>query len=146
MLEKSDNSALILAEGILFKKAYNDEYITVNWQVCTLRKYLNGEFYNSFSDEEKAMIQEVTNKNSDNAEYGTKGGNDTKDKIYLLSIDEAKSLSKNMRAASDWWWLRSPGGFQSDAADVSSDGDINTYGYDVDHERGVRPAMTISWE
>ena len=38
--------------------------------------------------------------------------------ITLLSIDEAKQLPRKVLAASDWWWLRSPGYYSIDAAFV----------------------------
>ena len=144
VLEKTDNSALILAKDILFNKAYNDEYTSVTWEDCTLRKYLNGDFYNSFSDEERAMIQEVTNSNPDNPVYMSKGGNDTKDKIYLLSIDEAEGLSGDILKAKMFWWLRSPGGY-SCAAEVYSDGVVHTFGGSVRSEAGVRPALNLKF-
>ena len=53
-----------------------------------MRKYLNGEFYESFSEADRARIIEVTNLNNDNPWYGTSGGNPTTDRIFLLSIDE----------------------------------------------------------
>lgn len=53
-----------------------------------MRTYLNGEFYNSFSDADRERIIKVTNQNNDNPWYGTSGGNPTTDKVFLLSIDE----------------------------------------------------------
>ena len=48
-------------------------------------------------------------------------------------------------AASGWWWLRSPGFVQSDAADVYRDGSL--YSSRVDTDRGVvRPALWINFE
>ena len=145
VLEKTDNSALILAKDVLFEKAYNDEDKEVTWEECTLRKYLNGGFYNSFSDEERAMIQEVTNSNPDNADSGTNGGNDTKDKIYLLSIDEAKGLSGDILKATAWWWLRSPGENSMRAAEVMSNGDVDSFGNYVYCVMGVRPALNLKF-
>ena len=45
-----------------------------------------------------------------------------------------------------WWWLRSPGNNQNNAAEVNSDGDINTNGNNVNNENGVRPALPDSPE
>ncbi len=143
VLEKTDNSALILAKDILFDKPYNDERTDVTWEECTLRKYLNGDFYNSFSDEERAMIQEVTNSNPDNANVN--GGNDTKDKIYLLSIDEAKGFFGDRLKATTDWWLRSPGCGGYWAASVDSNGYLHSHGMCVDYERGVRPALNLKF-
>ncbi len=65
---------------------YNLEYKGVTWETCTLRKWLNDNFYNAaFNKEEKALIKTTTVENFDNPGYKTPGGNDTKDKIFLLS-------------------------------------------------------------
>lgn len=44
---------------------------------------------NAFSEAEQAAIKTTNVVNDDNAEYGTEGGGDTSDKVYLLSIEEA---------------------------------------------------------
>ena len=66
------------------------------------------------------------------------------DKVWLLSIDEAEDLPKNIRKVDDWWWLRSPGSRSRDAAYVSKGGSIDAYGYFVYGGSGcVRPAMRV---
>lgn len=75
-----------------------------------MRKYLNGEFYNTFSEPDRVRIIEVVNENKDNPWYGTKGGNPTTDKIFLLSIDEVVKYfgdsgqleTKNKNTGCDW--------------------------------------------
>ncbi len=43
-----------------------------------------------------------------------------------------------------WWWLRSPGGYQTYAAYVRGDGDVREYGEDVSYSYiAVRPALWI---
>lgn len=145
VIATNSDGCTLLCKDIVEKRAYNTYNESITWEECTLREYLNSTFYNTFSDEEKAMIQEVTNKNPDNAESNTKGGNDTKDKIYLLSIDEANALSTDIRNASDRWWLRSPGDISNYAAEVSSDGGVNTRGIHVHDENGVRPALNLKF-
>ncbi len=88
ILEKQSDRALILTEKVIEKRAYHGEETEVTWESCDLRKYLNGEFYYSFSESDRNRIIEVTNVNADNPWYGTNGGNPTNDKIFLLSIDE----------------------------------------------------------
>ena len=54
-----------------------------------MHDYLNGEFYNRFSENEKARIAEtrvITNNNP--WRQNINGGEDTTDKIFLLSIEE----------------------------------------------------------
>jgi hypothetical protein len=133
-------------------RPYNVEWESITWETCTLRQYLNGEFYNSFRDNEKAMIAETRNVNTDNPGYGTEGGNDTIDRVFLLSINEANGYFKNDhdRAASyggspDWWWLRSPGRDGDDAAFVFSYGGVNDDGnLAYDGAVGVRPALWVN--
>lgn len=41
-----------------------------------------------------------------------------------------------------WWWLRSPGNNQNNAANVNSDGNVNANGNNVKNDNnGVRPAL-----
>jgi hypothetical protein len=88
VLDIQNNSALIITEYIIEQRAYHDAYKDITWADCTLRKYLNDEFYNKFTITDKSRIIPVINKNHDNQWYGTKGGVDTKDSIFLLSVEE----------------------------------------------------------
>jgi len=89
ILDIQNNMALIITEYILEQRSYHDAYKDITWADCSLRKYLNGEFYNKFTAVEKSKIIPVINKNSDNQWYGTKGGKNTQDNIFLLSLEEA---------------------------------------------------------
>ena len=88
VLEVKNNTALIITEYIIEQRAYHNAYKDITWADCSLRKYLNSEFYDRFSATEKSRIIPVLNKNPDNQWYGTKGGTDTQDSIFLLSIEE----------------------------------------------------------
>jgi len=89
ILEVKDGTALIISEQIIARRAFHRRYIDITWEECSLRDYLNREFYNNkFTLEEKARILETRNSNPPNPWYGTKGCADTIDKIFLLSIDE----------------------------------------------------------
>ena len=146
-IDPKNRTMLIIAEKPICKKPYNTEWEDITWEKCTLRKWLNEDFYSIFTDEEKAMIAETTVVNSDNNKFGTKGGNDTTDKIFLLSIDEAEKLFANdtSRAVGSWWWLRSPGYGQSLAADVHYYGSLLDDGYRVCTDYGVRPALNLKF-
>ena len=89
VLDIQNHTALIITECIVDQRPYHGTYETITWADCALRKYLNGEFYDSFTTEEKARIAMTLNKNPDNQWYGTVGGADTDDKVFLLSIEEA---------------------------------------------------------
>ena len=88
VLEVQNNTALIITEYIIEQRAYHNAYKDITWADCSLRKYLNSEFYDRFTTAEKSRIIPVLNKNPDNQWYGTKGGRDTQDSIFLLSIEE----------------------------------------------------------
>jgi len=107
VLAVKNNRALLLSRDILERRPYNTEFTGVTWETCTLRQYLNGEFYESFTQEEKARIEERENDNPKNQWYGTEGGNNTKDKVFLLSIEEVVKYfgdSGDLAARKGWYW------------------------------------------
>ncbi|MDU1411845.1 MAG: DUF6273 domain-containing protein [Clostridium sp.] len=88
VLDIQNDRALIITENIIEQRPYHNAYVGITWADCSLRKYLNGEFYDRFNKDDKSRICPVINKNPDNQWYGTKGGEDTRDRIFLLSIEE----------------------------------------------------------
>ena len=148
-MDRERETALLIAEKPVCERAYHGGYTDVTWEECDLRAWLNGKYYeNTFSDEEKAAILECELENKDNPKYGTTGGKNTKDRIFLLSIEEAEKFFKNSkdRATHSWWWLRSPGDGSIYAACVRGDGSILDDGGGVDRWAGVRPAFKINLE
>ena len=78
---------MVLSKRALDRLPYNAEKTNVTWETCSLRKWLNEKFYaNAFNKTEQDLIKTVTLKNYDNPEYNTPGGNDTEDKVFLLSF------------------------------------------------------------
>ena len=165
VMKKEGNQVLLLSKYVLDAKPYNEELEEVTWEISDIRQWLNNEFYTTaFNKAEKAKIQTSLIKNEDNSEYGTSGGNDTEDKVFLLSKKEAKTLFSNneekIAKATEyaeksgvyvneekaaWWWLRSPGDNSDSAAVVYSYGWGYRYGYDVKHfNDGVRPALHLN--
>ncbi|MBR6091085.1 MAG: serine/threonine protein kinase, partial [Anaerolineaceae bacterium] len=161
VLTVEDGRALVVSRYVLAAKAYNDTLAHITWENCSLRKWLNEDFYNiAFSSREREKIKEVLNSNpgNDNVE----GGNDTQDRIFLLSSREASRYFKNndarrcpgsYRAIQNgvnvnngyaWWWLRSPGTTVGKAADVISGGYVGLDGSDIRFiSLGVRPALWL---
>ncbi len=93
-VDDKEGVALLLSKYCLEQLPYNKEYTGVTWETCTLRKWLNGEFYDeAFSSSEKQRILLTTIKNPDNPEYGTPGGNDTKDRVFLLSYEDMLNIN-----------------------------------------------------
>ena len=156
--------ALIISRYGLDFKEYNPDHTGITWEDCNLRKWLNNDFIKSaFSEEEVKRIKVSELKNEDNHEYQTRGGNDTKDRVFCLSVDEAKqyfSSDKNRQCkCTDYartregcvtiydfclWWLRSPGRGYDYASCVWWDGTILLHGGDVYWDNdAVRPALRI---
>ncbi len=165
VLEKSDDKILVISRYALDCKPYNTEYTSVTWESCSLRKWLNNDFINAAFSDEKKLIPTVTVSADKNPGYSTNPGNATQDQVFLLSITEANKYFSSDSARqceptdyavangayinSDngncWWWLRSPGDDQSDAADVGGDGGVLEHGYYVFHsDAAVRPALWIN--
>ena len=89
VLDKKDGRVLLLSKYGLDSKPYNETNTDVTWETCTLRNWLNGSFLNeAFSSSEQAAIPTVTLSNPDNPKYGTEGGNNTNDRVFLLSLQE----------------------------------------------------------
>ena len=172
VLDKDGMSLLLVSKQALAWQQYNTSYTDVTWENCTLRKWLNGTFLNNaFSTEEQAQIQNTTVSADNNPQYSTNPGNATTDKVFLLSINEVEKYFNSNEArkcaptayaeaqgvwtsdtyktpsgaATCWWWLRSPGSNQDEAAGVYVDGSVGEYGRNVNHVHGaVRPAMWIT--
>ena len=165
VMKNEGNQVLLLSKYVLDAKPYNEEFEEVTWETSDIRKWLNNEFYTTaFNKAEKAKIQTSLIKNEDNSEHGTNGGNDTEDKVFLLSEKEADTLFSNdeerIAKATEyaeesgvyvnedkaaWWWLRSPGSYSNDAAGVSNNGWVFRRGdYVDDNVGGVRPALYLN--
>ncbi len=93
VLARDGNKALLISRYALDAQPYNKDYTSVTWETCTLRTWLNGTFYNkAFSSAEQAAILTTNVDNSKNQCYSgwsTSGGNNTQDKVFLLSYAEA---------------------------------------------------------
>jgi serine/threonine protein kinase len=168
VLDIQDEKALLLSEEVITQNPYHNDWVDITWEDCDLRKYLNGTFLQSFTQEEQDAIVEVTNINDDNQWYGTEGGNTTQDKIFLLSIEEVVTYfcdsgelenwngddwpitdqysgarqAKNGNNWS-WWWLRSPGYYNGRAARIGPSGGLYVFGLNNTDWSGVRPALWI---
>jgi hypothetical protein len=85
----SDGNLLILSELIISERYFHNTWRgSTTWERSDIRQYLNTSFYNSFSMQERGRILETSLSNDDNPWFSINGGNDTLDKIFLLSLDE----------------------------------------------------------
>ena len=97
VLDVKDGRSLLISRYALDTVPYHTENIDITWEKCFLRSWLNSEFLQTaFSDAEQRLIPESEVDNSPkqglkrwNNWKKTKGGRDTKDRIFLLSYLEA---------------------------------------------------------
>lgn len=172
VLDVQDGKALLLSKYALDTKPYNTEFDDITWEQCTLRTWLNNDFLmTAFNETEQSVILTTYVDNSSaqghSAWSSISGGNNTEDRISLLSFYEcglyfpdydtkmcaltAYAVSNGAYAsihqldgkAVGWWWLRSPGDDQHNAAYVKQDGSRACRSVD-DNLVAVRPAFWIN--
>lgn len=184
VLSNDGEKMLLLSKYALDCMPYNEDNVSITWESCTLRNWLNEEFYNvAFNNEEKSKIISSLLNNADNPVYGTNGGDGTEDFVFLLSLEDMVNTEYGFSADSKthdvirrcaptsyaisketykydgddgdyltdeglqacWWWLRSPGEMENQAAMVFLNGEILNYGDMVDYfNYAVRPAIYIN--
>ncbi len=203
VLNRNGNDALLLADVALDDQQYNTNWEDVTWETSSMRSWLNGygasvnqpktdysrkNFINfAFTSKQRNAINTTNVVNANNISSGTAGGNNTSDKVFLLSesevyntdtaasygftkyynhiiYDEARRSRCSTYAyamgtwryhttdaeytkynGNIWWWLRSPGGYCSNAAEVSNNGWVFRFGNYVYHYHGgVRPALHLN--
>ena len=169
VLKKEDGRKLLISKYALYALPYHESRENVTWETCTLRAWLNNDFLNqAFAPEEQNRIisSTVTADANQNPRNQSSAGNDTIDKVFLLSIAEADNYFDSnearqcyateycyeqyshsyIRDSARWWWLRTPGYRRnSDAAVVRNGGDIWDTGQGVDTaSHTIRPAIWIS--
>lgn len=158
VLDVKEDKLLLISEQIIEQRDYHDKKEPITWEHSEIRRYLNTSFLERFSSSEKEIIVTTKNKNADNPWYGSFGGNDTLDKVFLLSLDEAVRVyfgdssrlldnpKQNQRYWFDrkdennikraalffdsrwWWWTRTPGKNNKVAVYIHGDGNIGIQG------------------
>ena len=161
VLDENESGYLLVTKNIVLYRKYNSKAhrpiilgnaINVTWAISDIRNYLNEKFYYKyFSAIERNQIVAVKIHTPDSIEYSTKGGRDTVDKIFLLSLEEVELyFPSNAERMARYhgltcnWWLRSPGICQNCARIVAYDGDTVRYGGPFVNElSGIRPALYL---
>ena len=127
-----------------------------NWQADTANDYdgsdlqntVNGLYDELFStDEKKAVIERTLTVDEfvNSSPYSTGvSGTETSGYLWPLSTAEALKLPDTFRSANDYWWLRSPGNRDLNAAFVYSDGNVGIIGGYVGIHYSVRPAFNLN--
>ena len=168
VLAKEKNRILLISKYALDAASFHNRQEAVTWNNCALRKWLNSKFIETaFSVKEQEQLVPTFILAQKNPKYETDPGKDTKDRVFLLSIDEAKqyfksdaqrkctptryayqrgvAINSENNISTCWWWLRTPGGEPDYAAFVNLQGVIHEYGSNVYNYKtsAVRPAMWI---
>lgn len=184
VLSVDGDDAFLVADEILDCQPYNNKlyfnsYARITWETSTMRSWLNGYgtdknvdgvdyssdnfLNNAFTSSEQTAILDTTVVNVKNPTYGTGGGGNTTDKVYLLSLAEAMNTAYGFISTGDatrireakpteyakgkkiyvsdvtgnegnsHWWLRSPGYVSNSASIVYSDGHVHQTSYNVNN-------------
>lgn len=139
VLAEKDGRLLLWSKDALDHAQYNSGQRDVTWKECSLRTFLNDDFYNTaFTDSEKLLIPNAKTRNGGNSASITKGGDDTMDHVVIMSFDElleygvqnlhlewigtypteyakAQGVESHAEYGTCKWWIRTPGMEQSHA-------------------------------
>lgn len=165
VLKKEAERILVISKYGLEPRPYSMEIKNGVWENSDIRKWLNHNFYEeAFNEEEKKKIRQTLVKARGNTGTGQNFGHDTKDKIFLLDIEEAEKLFlseeerqckpteyavkqrayMNSYNGNCWWWLRSPVTNDGYTAIVNNNGFVSRNGVLLyDEHSVVRPAMWL---
>ena len=92
VLRADDDSLLLLSEYGLEKHSFDEKKGTSVWSNSAVRTYLNKEMIGRiFSPAETAVLKTTVIRNEADPRYGTPCGEDTEDRIFLLSYQECAS-------------------------------------------------------
>ncbi len=171
VLTVQGNYALLISRYNLDTQPYHTENASVTWETCSLREWLNDDFLNNaFTAEEQQFIPYIMVDNSQSqgfGEYDSDGGNNTADRIFVLSYAEASQYFSSDEERRSWpteyaveqgamvhelssdqywrkgfWWLRSPGYSNYNVFYVNDDGAMHHYGVNIGFI-SVRPALWV---
>lgn len=166
VLKNDGSKALLISKYALDCQRYNTSGRDVTWETCTLRRWLNGSFINSaFSAEEQKQILHTTVTADRNPSSNTDPGNNTTDKVFLLSRAEcsqylvlcdarscegtaycfAQGAAQQDVYGGCRWWLRSPADYSGCVICVNDNGTYASAGYSTFSDGiTVRPALWIN--
>ena len=156
VVETDGDKCLLVSKEILDYLPFNDTTIATgtSWGNSTLRKWLNGTFYDSaFTQAEKKLIYKTS---VQDYKADKKLGDITTDRVFILSYDEAWTYFPNGHRSADlteyaerrkeihsstWWLINS---YSSDLYKYV----VNTWGQHensprVNESQGVRPAIWV---
>lgn len=166
VLDVQEENALLISKYALDCQPYNKLHANVTWETCTLRQWLNRDFYNAaFNEKEKNAIITTSIVNIDSLDHFSNivGEEETEDDVFLLSLDEAEKYYadddsrkcqvteyavtqgafKTSKDSLCWWWLRSIGYHLDTAYDVSDYGILGMNSNVKNDSVAIRPALWV---
>lgn len=167
--DEKENKALVISKYALDARRFDSsDKNKSTWDNSELRQWLNSEFLNTaFNEDEKKYIFDTKVLSEDNMEMGTYDGEDTIDKVFLLSLNEAKKYLSGVKTyclpgfitdkvnqrdgVSPFaaWWLRTPGSKSgricTAGARFDNRNSFDTHGHSADQKTFVRPCMWIKY-
>ncbi len=157
-----DDTCLLISKYILDIRQYNKTAKPNTWEASNVRKWLNESFLNTaFNENEQKyiLLTDVDNSPAQGA-YFADSGNNTEDKVFLLSFMEASkyfptdesriaTMTPNAYAVSGdediygGWWTRSP--YKWDGSPfIIETGELGIRGYiTATRKSGIRPAIWV---
>lgn len=147
IIDKKGDKVLFFSKKVLCEEKMNSSHEEVSWRDCTLRSWLNVRFIEeAFTQQEAKRISSTLLLPDKNPNYRGSKGTLSKDKIFLLSIQEVKKYFEAgvQREEDKPFGLRTKGYYGSAFCFASYDGTINYDGKADDTYFGVRPAMWIT--
>ena len=163
IIDRKDDKALMISDRALSCQPYNITSVSVSWETCSLRKWLNGSFLSSAfnADEQKIIVDSKLNMENNSILKDT-SENTISDKVFVISASESSQYFKTdddrkckgtdlcysegaYRGMNDCcqWWLRSSRYDADHAAYVKYDGFNKYYSYVNACDISVRPAIWI---
>lgn len=156
VLRDTGNYILIITKYAVKRIPYNNELCFITWENCSLRSWLNNDFYkNSFSNDERKKIQKMRIPSEIMKDHEFNPSCETEDFISILNIREYEHFfGKVLHWKCKTYppekipvqcWLRNNGLNERHAAFIGRSGTVHGGGSFVNSPRnGVRPIMWIS--
>lgn len=152
VIAKEDDRILVISDESVSARAYHTEVGAISWANCSLRTWLNQDYFEkTFTADEASMIMET--EIADGDEYSP-SSTVVKDRIFLLSPEDAERFMPIIGGQSDSeaqtfhnaWWLRTAETSQETYV-MNVLGEVTTLnGAATRADIGVRPAMWLSIE
>ncbi|MBO4411693.1 MAG: hypothetical protein J5794_05855 [Lachnospiraceae bacterium] len=174
VIRQEVGKALLLADYVIERKAYEEQEFSSVWPTSTIRSWLNGEFVEkAFTADEQSLLLTTVNQTIFYQEK-TQWVAESEDRVFLLSMEECAHYvlkqgtvrygipcynvfqtgvyKADIRGVEGvrktvGWWLRDSGTGVISASTVNAgDGIYNTYGVEMSTLYGVRPAVWVVYD